>query len=701
MSEIKQTSITVGESELKFETGRYAFQAEGAVVVSLGDQNLLVTVGMGGARDGMNFFPLVVEFEPKTYALGKLKHSRINKREGRRSDRDVLTSRMTDRPLRPMFPKGMRNEVQVICTQLQTDGERPPAALCMSAASMAIQLAGLPFEESIAGVNVGYDDAGNLVAFPTYDQLDKNGLDLTVAGTSDAIMMVEAGANLISDEAMIKALEFAHAEVKKICAAQDAFLKNFDIEAKEATIASDSESYEVAANLVAQIISEDDLTAVWGETKKEVKKKMKVLEEKMLEACAEKIEAEEITKSDLMSAFEKAFAKNMRARVFSTGKRVDGRAPDQIRELKSEVGVLNRVHGCGLFQRGETQVLSILTLGGPDEELHVPDTDRPEFKQRYMHHYNFPPFSVGETRPLRGPGRREVGHGALAERALKYVIPPAEEGWAYTMRVVSEVLSCNGSSSMASVCGSTLALMHGGVPLKAPIAGIAMGLLMQDDGEYRILTDIQGLEDFDGDMDFKVAGNNESITCLQLDIKIKGLDLSLLEEALKKAKTARAEILKNMLTCISEPSTQMSPYAPLIETMKVEEDEIRVVIGKGGETIQGLTAEYDVNISIEDDGTVVITGLRDGIAGAKSAIEKLVYKPDIGDVFEDCTVKTIMDFGAFVEYVPGKDGLVHVSEIAQERVENVSDHLSEGDKVTVKIKDIDNQGRVKLTIKGV
>lgn len=700
MNEVKSFSVPLGDKDLVIETGLLAPQAQGSALVKYGDQQILITCGVGEGRPGMDFFPLVVEYEPKTYALGMLKHSKINKREGRKSDRDILACRMIDRPLRPMFPKGARDEVQIIATQLQTDGTQAPTALCMTGASVAIQLAGLPFEASVAGVHVGKDDNGNLIISPTYDQVDKNGLDLTVAGTFDAITMVEAGADLISNAAMLEALAYAHEEIKKLCTAQDNFLKQFEIEAIEMKIVSESDSMDAAKMAFDKVITEDDLTQVRGVTKKEVKKKLKILEKKLLEALAAELEAGNFSKGELGVVLDKRFAKNMRAGVFSTGKRVDGRAINEIRPLYTTVGMLNRVHGCGFFQRGETQALSILTLGGPDEELHVPDTDRPEFKQRYMHHYNFPPFSVGETRMLRGPGRREIGHGALAERALKYVIPKPEEGWAYTMRVVSEILSCNGSSSMASVCGSTLALMHGGVPIKAPIAGIAMGLLMEEStGDYRILTDIQGLEDFDGDMDFKVTGNGESITCLQLDIKIKGLKLDLLNEALEQAQTARKHILANMLKTIPAPNEQMNEFAPLIEVIKVDEDDIRVVIGKGGETIQGLTATHDVKISIEDDGTVVITGQRDNIAAARKAIEKIVYKPTVGDVFTNCTVKTIMDFGAFVEYVPGKDGLVHVSEIAKERVEKVTDYLTEGQKVNVLIKEIDRQGRVKLSMK--
>lgn len=698
---VVKKELPLGANTFSFETGKFAHQADGAVMVSNGDCKILVTAQMGGARDGMNFFPLVVEFEPRYYSAGRLKHSKVNKREGRKSDPDILTCRVTDRPLRPMFPKGMRNEVQIIATQFQTDGDHASAPLCITGASLAIQMAGMPFERSVAAVQVGMDAQGNFITNPSGEEIAETGLDFVVAGTEDSIMMVEAGANLISNEKAVEALEYAHVEIKKLCKLQDEFLAGMTIEAQEFEVASESDTYARAAELVDQHITEDEFTTIAGTTKKEVKKKMHVLEEKLFAACAAELEAEEVSKGDLVGAFEKRFAKNMRARVFSTGKRVDGRGIDDVRDLYVETGLFDRVHGSGLFQRGETQALTMLTLGGPDDEKYVDTTDGGERRARYIHHYNFPPYSVGETRMLRGPGRREIGHGALAERALSYVMPKEDDGWQYTVRCVSEILSCNGSSSMASVCGSTLALMDAGVPIKAPIAGIAMGLLMQEDGDFRILTDIQGLEDFDGDMDFKVTGDEDGITALQLDIKLKGLDLSLLKDALERAKVARTHILGAMKAEIAVPNPNMNEHAPLIETMKIDPDQIRDIIGKGGAVIQGMCADHEVKISVEDDGTVIIAGLKAGINGARNQIEMITYMPEVGDEFQDCEVKTIVDFGAFVQYAPGKDGLVHISQIAEERVEKVEDYLKVGQKVNVKLTEIDRQGRVKLSMKGM
>ena len=702
MHDIKNFSVPSGDGTIEFETGKLAGQAQGAVTMRFKDMVILTTVGVGDGRPGMNFFPLVIEFEPRTYAMGRIKHNKVNKREGRRSDRDILMSRVTDRPLRPMFPKGVRSEVQVINTLLQTEGDYLCAPFNITAASVAIQLAGLPFEASVSAVHVGKDEDGKLILWPTFEQAENNGLDLMVAGTEDSVMMVEAGADLIEEEEMLEALEFAHVEVAKICKAQTEFLSQFDIEPIEVKIDGESEEFQAAVKAVADVVSDADLSGVRGESKQEVKKKMKVLQEKIKDTYADQIEAEELSKGDLMTAFDKAFAKNMREGVFTDGKRVDGRAVDTVRSLYTEVGVYNRLHGSGLFQRGETQVLSVLTLAGPDSEQYNDDAFRDEYRQRYLHHYNFPPYSVGETRPLRGPGRREVGHGALAERALRYVVPTSEEGYSYTTRVVSEVLACNGSSSMASVCGSTLALMDGGVQIKSPIAGVAMGLLMKDDGDYRILTDIQGLEDFDGDMDFKVAGDRDRITCLQLDIKIKGLDLSLLKEAMVQAREARNTILDNMLETIEQPRAEMNEYAPLIETLKIREDQIKVLIGKGGETIQGIQADHDVKISVEDDGTVIITGLLDNLKATKEVIGDLFYEPSVGDKFPNAVVKNVVDFGAFLEYHPKQEALLHVSEMSKlndgARVDAPSDILKEGDIVSVEITAKDKQGRYKLGV---
>ncbi len=698
MHDIKTHSVKLGEKTLTFEHGKLAQQAQGSIFCSYGDTRLLATVGLGNAREGIDFFPLVVDFEAKFYATGKIKGSRFMKREGRASDAHLLIARMIDRPIRPMFPKGMTNEVQIICTLLQGDGIHTASAMAMNATSMAIQISGVPFEAPIGAVRVGMNDNGDFILDPSFKEEESGDLDLLVAGTEEAILMVEAGANLISNEKMVEALAFAHDHIKIICQAQKEFISQFDITPFEATFKDESES---AKEFVNNFFSDSDYDTVSGKKKKEIKEKLHNLEDKLIEAAKDKIGAEEFTEKDLKKYFSENFGKNIRKRILEKGVRVDGRKTDEIRQLYTEVGLLSRTHGSGLFQRGETQVLSVLTVGGPKDEQLLDEADRPEYTKRYIHHYNFPPYSVGETRMMRGPGRREIGHGALAERALRYVLPTKDEDeFPYMLRVVSEVLACNGSSSMGSVCGSTLALMDGGIPIKTPISGIAMGLVIDEEtGKYEILSDIQGMEDAGGDMDFKVTGDENGITALQMDIKVKGLKLELLTEALKQAQIGRTHILKNMKATIETPRENMNKYAPQIYTIKVEEDDIAAIIGKGGETIQGMEKDYDVDISIEEDGLVTIAAV--GEEGAKKAIKRIkeiTYKPQIGDVIENCTVKKIMDFGAFVEYAPKQDGLVHISEIAKERVNKVEDFLKEGQKVTVKILGFE-RGKVKLSMK--
>jgi len=700
MHDIKTHSVELGGKTLTFEHGKMAQQAQGSIFCSYGDTRLLATVGLGNAREGINFFPLVVDFEARFYATGKIKGSRFMKREGRASDAHLLIARMIDRPIRPMFPKGMTNEVQIICTLLQGDGEHTASALAMNATSMAIQLSGVPFEAPIGAVRVGMDDNGAFILDPSFEQEEHGDLDLLVAGTEEAILMVEAGANLISNEKMVEALAFAHDNIKTICQAQKEFIKEFDITPFEATFKEESEAAEEFVN---NFFSDSDYATVSGKKKKEIKAKLHILEDKMLEAAADKIAAEELTEKALKNYFSKNFGESIRKRILEEGVRVDGRKPNEIRPLYTEVGLLPRTHGVGLFQRGETQVLSVLTVGGPKDEQLLDEADRPEYTKRYIHHYNFPPYSVGETRMMRGPGRREIGHGALAERALRYVLPTKDaDEFPYMLRVVSEVLACNGSSSMASVCGSTLSLMDGGIPIKTPISGIAMGLVMDEEtGKYEILSDIQGMEDAGGDMDFKVTGDENGITALQMDIKVKGLKLELLTEALEQAQVGRTHILENMKATIGAPREKMNEFAPQIYTVRVEEEDIAKVIGKGGETIQGMEKEFLVDISIENDGLVTIAAV--GEEGARKAIkriEEVTYKPKVGDIFEDCVVKKIMDFGAFVEFMPKQDGLVHVSEIAKERVENVTDFLKEGQKVNVKILGFE-RGKVKLSMKAL
>ncbi len=697
-NDVKTFSLQVGGKELSFETGRLAQQADGAVLAKHGDMALLATAGMSDfPREDIDFFPLMVDFEEKFYAAGRLKGSRFMKREGRPSDTAILNSRLTDRPLRPLFPKGMKNDVQIIGTLLQTDELRSAAPLFMCAASMAIQISGIPFEAPVAGVRVGMKDDGSFILDPTYEEAEGGKLDLVVAGTEDAIMMVESGSNLISNEEMLAALEFAHGEIKKICAAQKEFAAQHKIEAKEPLFGEEAEE-EIKA--VDDFVTEDMLKNVRGITKHDVKEKLGEVKEKLLEKYATEIEEGELSAGAMKGYLEKRLAKNMRAEVFASGKRLDGRTIEEIRPINVEVGVLPRLHGSAIFQRGETQALSITTLGGPGDVKIIDTPNRPEMKKAYIHHYNFPPYSVGEVRPLRGTNRREIGHGALAERALVQMVPTTADNFPYTVRVVSEILSCNGSSSMASVCGSTLALMDAGVPIKHPIAGIAMGLLMDESGDYRILSDIQGAEDFDGDMDFKVTGDENGITALQMDIKVKGLKLDLLKQALEQAQAGRQHILKEMRAVIAEPRKEMNEFAPRIDSFHINPEFIREVIGKGGETIQGLCADYNVSIDIEDDGLIMITSTsQENGKAARKAVEGIAYEPKIGDVFENAEVKSIMDFGAFVEYMPKKEALVHISEIADERVEKVTDYLQEGQRVKVKLIGIDNMGRVKLSMK--
>lgn len=699
MANVKTHSLEIGGKNFTFESGKLAQQADGSVLCNYGEISVLACATMGGAREGIDFFPLVVDFEAKFYAAGKIKGSRFNKREGRASAAHTLVARMIDRPIRPLFPKGMTNEVQIINTLLQADTEHCASAAAITATSMALQLSGIPFECPIAGVRVGIDENGAFILDPTFDQQDNGDLDLLVAGSADSIMMVEAGANLISDEKMLEALEFAHTHIKTLCTAQAEFLKEFDIEAKEPTF---QEANETGKELVQKLISESDFDAISGTTKKEVKKQLKAIEEKVLETYATQIETEEVTEKELKQAVDKLFGESQRRRILEQGKRVDNRTPEEIRPIYVETGLFPRVHGSGLFQRGETQVLNMLTIGGPGDEEIIDDPDRPEFTNRYIHHYNFPPYSVGEVRMMRGPGRREIGHGALAERALRYVIPTEEaDQFPYMLRAVSEVLACNGSSSMASVCGSTLSLMDGGIPIKSPISGIAMGLVIDEEtGNYKILSDIQGLEDAGGDMDFKVTGNADGITALQMDIKVKGLSLDLLREALAQAKAGRTHILKAMTDVIAEPKADMSPYAPRVYTTQVDVDDIKIVIGKGGETIQAMQKDFNVDISVAENGVISITAESgEGADLAIKAIKAITYRPEIGDIIEEATVRNITDFGAFVQIAPGKDALLHISDIAQERVNNVGDYLKEGEKVKVKVTEIDRQGRIKVSRK--
>jgi polyribonucleotide nucleotidyltransferase len=686
---------------LTFETGEFALQATGAVVASLGDTKILATATMSPkGREDADFFPLMCDYEERFYAAGKIKGSRFIKREGKPSDTAVLTSRLIDRPLRPLFPKGMTNEVQVICTVLSADLEVNPGPLAITAASCALCISGIPFQGPVAGVHVGRvkDKNGDyqLIVNPTYEQIEKGTLDLTVAGTKDAITMVEAGAHEVDEETMIEALQLAHRHIKRLCILQEEFAAKYkkeDLPYDKVVLPED------AIQAVEKFVTDEMLDDIKGPNKKAVREKKEALEEKLIEHYKKEIEEEKYSEKHLKEALLEKIEKRMRFNILKHEKRIDGRKIDEIRPITCKVGFLPRTHGSALFQRGETQALTVTTLGAPGEAM-VVDTMDEDKTQRYMHFYNFPPYSVGEVRPRRGPGRREIGHGALAERALIPVLPSQEE-FPYTMVLISEILTCNGSSSMASVCGSSLSLMSAGVPIKKHVSAIAMGLITDGEGGYKILTDIQGMEDFAGDMDFKVAGTEDGITALQMDIKIKGLSVELMREALNRAKEARMFVMEKMKEAIAEPRKELSKYAPLITSLRIDPEKIRDVIGKGGETIQKIISECGVQIDIQEDGLIMITAPNQEKGQcAMEKIKAITYEPQIGDVFEG-TVTRLMDFGVFVEFVPGKEGLVHISQLAHERINKVEDVVKVGDKIKVKLIEIDDMGRYNLSRKAL
>ncbi|MFA5829968.1 MAG: polyribonucleotide nucleotidyltransferase [Candidatus Gracilibacteria bacterium] len=693
-------SVNIAGRTLTIETGFLANQSHGAVTVSLGDTVVFASAQMGGTREGTDFFPMMVDYEEKYYAAGKIKGSRFVKREGRPSERAVLNSRLIDRPIRPLFPKGMTNDVQLICTVLSADLEVEPATTALIAASAALSISGMPFSGPVAAVRMGLivkDGKEELIINPTYKQIEEGRLDLVVAGTLEAITMVEAASSEVSEDIMLKALEMAHIEIKKICELQNAFKEFYKKPAREPSIVVMPDEVK---NAVASVITKEMLDTISGKTKGEVKEKIHVFEDMLKEKYNEQIKAGTFKEKDLMFTLNAMMESNMRENILSKEIRLDGRKIDEIRPISCSVGVLPRPHGSALFQRGETQALSITTLGSPGS-AQIVDTMDEDVTKRYMHHYNFPPYSVGEVKPLRGPSRRDIGHGDLAERSLIPVLPTKEE-FPYTIWVVSEIMSCNGSSSMASVCGSSLSLMHAGVPIKKPVAGIAMGLISRNKDiskGYKILTDIQGMEDFAGDMDFKVTGTKDGINALQMDIKVKGLSVEVMREALERAKKARLEILQKMFEVMPAPNKELSKYAPMIMHLKIKPELIKVVIGKGGETIQKITAECDVEIDIEQDGLVVITA-KDQESGQKAVdwINRLTYMPKAGDEFEAKVVK-IMDFGAFVEFLPGKEGLVHISQLAWTRVNKVEDVVGVGDILKVKLMEVDDQGRFNLSHK--
>lgn len=687
----KVFSREIAGREMRVTIGKVAEQANGAALVEYGDTVVLVTATASKKpREGIDFFPLSVDYEEKMYAVGKIPGGFI-KREGRPSEKAILTARLIDRPLRPLFPEGYRNDVQVVATALAVDQDNQPDIVAMVGSSIALTISDIPFDGPTGSVFVGMVD-GEYVINPTEEQRAKSKIELNLAGTKSAIMMVEAGAQIVSEEEMLGAILKGHEEIKNICEFIEEIQREVgkekaqyevfkpDEEIKEKVIAFGKE-------LLVEAINQED----------------KIIREEKTEEAKDKIyehfneELEEFGK-DIDAAIESIEVEEVRRGIIEEDRRPDGRALDEIRPLSSEVGLFRRTHGSGLFKRGQTQVLSITTLAGLSE-VQVIDGLGDDTPKRYIHHYNFPPYSVGDTKPMRGPGRREIGHGALAERALISVLPTEEE-FPYAIRVVSEVLSSNGSSSQASVCGSTLSLMDAGVPIKQPVAGIAMGLI-EEHGVIKILTDIQGLEDHFGDMDFKVAGTREGITAIQMDIKVEGIKKEILEEALEKARIARLQILDNIEATIDKPREKLSPFAPIIYIILIDPEKIGEVIGSGGKVINKIIEQTGVKIDIDDDGKVsVISNDHEKAQEAIDIIEGIVKEVEIGDIYNG-KVKKLMKFGAFVEIKKGTEGLLHISEIDHKRTEKVEDELKVGDSVVVKVIDVDEQGKISLSRKAL
>ena len=676
--------------ELVVETGKTCELSNGSCWVRYGETVVMANVTASvKPREGVDFFPLSVDYEERLYSVGRIPGS-FMKREGKPSEKAILTSRVVDRPIRPLFPKDMRNDVSVVMTVLAVDPDNSPEIVGMIATSIAISISDIPWNGPIGGISVGLVD-GEIVLNPTLEQRARNDLNLTVAGTKDKVVMIEAGANEVDDDTMLNAIIAGHTEIKKLVAfisdiQAQIGKKKFEFESMEVDHDMFDAIEEFAADRVKVALDTDD----------------KNKREEMLNPIKDDIHAkfDELypEKTAMIDECIYKLQKKIVRNWLYEGKRVDGRGIDDIRPLAAEVGVLPRVHGSGLFTRGQTQVLTVATLGPVSDAQKIDGLDEEDTK-RYMHHYNFPSYSVGETKPSRGPGRREIGHGALAERALEPVIPPVEE-FPYALRLVSEVLSSNGSTSQGSICGSTLALMDAGVPIKAPVAGISCGLITRDDGSFQTMVDIQGLEDFFGDMDFKVGGTKKGITAIQVDIKVDGLTYDIIREAFAKTHKARDYILDEvMLKAIPEPRPEVGKYAPKMLQTKVPVDKIREVIGQGGKVIQKISADCQVKIDINDDGNVFISGV--DINNARKALQivnTIANDPEIGAIYRGKVVK-LMNFGAFVEIAPGKDGLVHISKLDKQRVEKVEDIVSVGDEIVVKVMEIDNQGRINLSRK--
>lgn len=684
-------SIELGSRTLTMEIGKIAKQANGAVLVRYGDTAVVVAAtGTKTPREGVDFFPLTVDFEEKMYAVGKIPGGFI-KREGRPAETAILTSRLIDRPIRPMFPEGYHNDVQIVATAVSVDPDNAPDIPAMIGASCALSISDIPFEGPIAGVRVGMID-GQYIINPTIEQAKVSRLNLAVAGTKDAILMVEAGAKEISEDEMLDAIWFGHEEIKKLVEWQEKIMAEVGKPKMEVPV------YEPPAELAAEIEAygaEQLKAALMDANKLEREENVARIKAEIADAFMEKYPD---NAKDVAYITQKLVKKIVRRTISVDKIRPDGRALDEVRPVTCEVGLLARPHGSALFTRGQTQILNVLALA-PLSEAQTLDGLGVELTKRYIHHYNFPPYSVGETKPLRSPGRREIGHGALAERALLPVIP-SEEEFPYAIRLVSETLESNGSSSMGSVCASTLSLMDAGVPIKAPVAGVAMGLVK--DGDYfTILTDIQGLEDALGDMDFKVAGTKNGITAIQMDIKIDGINKEIFKQALAQAKRGREHIMGIMLDCISEPRKELSKYAPKITTIHVDPEKISKIIGPGGKTIKKIVEETGAKIDIEEDGRVYIAAVNsEEAAKAIDMINGITAEAEVGKVYTG-KVTRLMAFGAFVEILPGKEGLVHISQLSTERVNKVEDVVSVGDEIVVKVTEIDQKGRINLSRKAV
>jgi len=694
----KKWSLQIGGRELTIETGLLAKQANGAVTVRYGDTVVLATAVMskGASRIG-GYFPLMVDYEERYYAAGKIKGSRFIKREGRPSDEAVLTGRVVDRTIRPLFNARMRNDVQVVVTVLSIDGENDPAIVSMIAASTALSISNIPWNGPIGAVRVGRLN-GEFILNPVNGEVAESDIDLIIAGTKDKINMIEAGMKEVPEEDVVKAFAFGHEAIKKITALIDEVVAEVgQAKAAPALLAADP---AIEAEIKELYLAENLSEILYHKEKFVIEEKMKVIKEKINAILKEKYPAEaDKLKEIAEQVFEETSDEIVHQNILENEQRPDGRKLNEVRSISCITGLLPRTHGSAVFTRGETQALTVTTLGSPGDEQFI-DTMEVDIKKRYIHHYNFPPFSVGEVRPMRGPGRREIGHGALAERALVPVIP-AKEVFPYTVLLVSEILESNGSSSMASTCGSTLSLMDAGVPIIRPVSGIAMGIIVGKDDKFKVLTDIQGLEDHYGDMDFKAAGTVNGITALQMDVKVDGITVDMLSAVLSQSKINRAEILAIMLETLPTHRDNMSQYAPRIITMHINPSKIRNVIGTGGKIINEIIDETGVQIDIEDDGSIFITSVDE--ASAKKAqqwIDNLTHEVKPDEAF-NAKVTRLMTFGAFAEILPGQEGLIHISEFSDKRIDHIEDIVKVGDIVPVKVKLIDDQGRINLTAKNV